>query len=253
VTDAAGPLLFARYAYPPNALGLCGSDMPGTLLEYGDELASDGGLAELARTFDGAWPYLTLIAAANRIEDPLDARVVEAYWVGNELLEQVQPRDLVRHLDERFGSRLGSGRERLTGAAVAGAVPHHCFHVFAVYPWVGLMRTGTVEEPLHILDQCRTTPGVVQAVRGDSLQVVARSLRWDGSRLRLGPPSLRTARWREGGRSFVPRPRPGDLVSLHWGFVCDVLSPRSAARLLRATKQSLAAVNETSATGAALA
>ena len=26
VTDAAGPLLFARYAYPPNALGLCGAD-----------------------------------------------------------------------------------------------------------------------------------------------------------------------------------------------------------------------------------
>jgi hypothetical protein len=36
VTEAAGALLFARYAYPPNALGLCGADSPGTLLEYGD-------------------------------------------------------------------------------------------------------------------------------------------------------------------------------------------------------------------------
>ena len=32
----AGPLLFARYAYPPNALGYCGADEPRTLLEYGD-------------------------------------------------------------------------------------------------------------------------------------------------------------------------------------------------------------------------
>ena len=253
MTDGAGALLFARYAYPPNALGLCGADTPRTLLEYGDAQASDGGLEELARTFDGAWPYVTLIAAANHIEDPLDARVVEAYWVGNELLEQVRPADLVRHLDERFGPRLGRGRERLTGAAVAGAVPHHCFHVFAVYPWVGLMRTGTVEEPLHILDQCRTTPAVVQTVMGDRLDVLARPLRWDGSHLGLGRSALRRVRWRDGGRAFVARPRPGDLVSLHWDFVCDALSPRAAARLLRATSQSLAVVNATSAVGAALA
>jgi hypothetical protein len=56
VSDVAGALLFARYAYPPNALGLCGADSPRTLLEYGNARESDGGLAELARTFDGAWP-----------------------------------------------------------------------------------------------------------------------------------------------------------------------------------------------------
>ena len=41
MTDTAGPLLFARYAYPPNALGLCGADTPRTLLEYGDAHASE--------------------------------------------------------------------------------------------------------------------------------------------------------------------------------------------------------------------
>ena len=73
-----GPLLFARYAYPPNALGLCGSEESRALLEYGHAGASDEGLGELARAFEGAWPYLTLIAGANGIRDPLDARVVEA-------------------------------------------------------------------------------------------------------------------------------------------------------------------------------
>ena len=70
MSDLAGALLFSRYAYPPNALGLCGADAPRTLLEYGDAGESDAGLAELARTFEGAWPYLTLIAESNRIEDP---------------------------------------------------------------------------------------------------------------------------------------------------------------------------------------
>ena len=239
----AGPLIFARYAYPPNALGLCGADTPDTLLQYGDARESDGGLAELARTFDGAWPYLTLIAAANRISDPLDPRVVEAYWVGNGLLEQVRPGDLARHVEDRFGRRLGRGEDTVIAAVAAGGVPHHCFHVFAVYPWLGLLRTGIVDEPLRVLDQCRTTPGVVVTVDGDSLEVLARPLLWHENTLVLGRPALRTVRWRDAGRAFVPRPRSGDQVSLHWDFVCDVLSSDGARRLERITRRSLDIVN----------
>ena len=104
----AGPLLFARYAYAPNALGYCGADEPRTLLEYGDALASDGGLAELARSFDGAWPYLMLIAAANGIEDPLDPRVVDAYWVGAlpSLLRNFNNSEFVDRMSHVFSSRL---------------------------------------------------------------------------------------------------------------------------------------------------
>lgn len=253
--EAAGPLLFARYAYPPNALGLCGADSPRTLLEYGDARASDPGLAELARTFDGAWPYLTLIAGANGIADPLDRRVVEAYWVGNDLLDRVRPGELARHVDERFRGRIGRAREHVVDAVAAGAVPHHCFHVFAVYPWLGLLRTGAVEQPLHILDQCRTTPAVVQAVDGDSLVVLARPLVWDdeAGALRLGGRTLRTVRWREDGRAFVRRPRPGEHVSLHWDFVCDVLSPGAARALARANRHALAAVNRPAAARALFA
>jgi len=252
MTATVGPLLFARYAYPPNALGYCGADGSRTLLEYGDALASDAGLAEAARTFDGAWPYLTLIAGANGISDPLDARVVEAYWVGNELLDRVRPHELARHVDDRFRGRLGRAREHIFGAVAAGAVPHHCFHVFAVYPWLGLMRTGVVDEPLHVLDQCRTTPALVCAVGKDSLEVLAPPLLWDGHALRLGAPAPRTVRWRDGGLGFVRELRAGDLVSLHWDFVCDVLSPAAARVLERATRLALHAVNDTAGASAAL-
>jgi len=243
MTAVAGPLLFARYAYPPNSLGLCGADVQRTLLEYGDANASDGGLAELARTFDGAWPYLTLIAESNGIGDPLDPRVVEAYWVGNELLGRVRPADLARHVDDRFKSRIGRAREHIVDVVAAGAVPHHCFHVFAVYPWLGLLRTGVVEEPLRILDQCRTTAAVVQSVDGEHADVLARPLLWDGRSLALGDPELRTVRFADDGLSFVDRPEAGDLVSLHWDFVCDTLTPGSYGALEGATRRALLAVN----------
>lgn len=242
MSDVAGALLFARYAYPPNALGLCGADSPRTLLEYGDVAESDPGLAELARTFEGAWPYLTLIAGANRIEDPLDPRVVEAYWVGNELLSRVPAAALARHVEDRFRGRLGRAGETVTSVVGAGAVPHHCFHVFALYPWLGLLRSGIVDESLHVLDQCRTTPALVLAVQGETADVLAEPLLWEDGRLRLGDPEPRRVRWRDDGRSFV-RPQPQELVSLHWDFVCDVLTPQTAARLAAVTRRVLAAVN----------
>ena len=239
-----GPLLFARYAYPPNALGLCGADSPRELLEYGDARTSDAGLEQVARTFDGAWPYLELIAGANGITDPLDPRVVEAYWVGNGLLDQVSPNELVKHVDERFRGRIGRAQEQIRGTVAAGAVPHHCFHVFAVYPWLGLLRTGAVNQPLHVLDQCRIAPALVESVGTDGALVVSvRPLGWSNNRLLLREPELRTVQWQTDGLAFVTEPAPGDYVSLHWDFVCDQLSSGSARGLLAVNQRAIAAVN----------
>lgn len=237
-----GPLLFARYAYPPNALGLCGAEESRTLLEYGTAGASDEGLAELARAFEGAWPYLTLIAGANAIHDPLDARVVEAYWVGNSLLDRVSPQTLARHVEDRFKRRVGRSWERIVDAVSAGAVPHHTFHVFAVYPWLGLLRTGAVDQPLSVLDRCRIAPGLVEGVDGETVTVLAPSLCWDGRSLAHGPWERRTARFGQSGLAFVS-PRRGDWVSLHWDFVCDRLTRDQATMLYRTGERALAAVN----------
>lgn len=252
MTTTPGPLLFARYAYPPNALGYCGADTPRTLLEYGDARASDTGLAELARTFDGAWPYLTLIAGANRIADPLDPRVVEAYWVGNKLLDRIGPHDLARHVQSQFHGRLGGSEHRVVDVVAHGAVPHHCFHVFAVYPWLGLLRSGIVDEPLHVLDQCRTTVARVERLDGDNALVHTQPLVWKDRTLRLGDCAPRTVRWRDGGRSLV-QPQPGELISLHWDFICDTLTPQAAYRLDWTTRRLLAAVNRAGTTEPALA
>ena len=70
--------------------------------------AVDAGFVQLARSFQGAWPYLELIAGATGIPDPLDYRVVEAYWVGNRLLDAVPLRAVGDSMEERFRSRVGS-------------------------------------------------------------------------------------------------------------------------------------------------
>jgi hypothetical protein len=242
---APGPLLFARYAYPPNALGYCGGADPDALL--GAAAAGDGpdlvDLRQRAGDFEGAWPYLELIAWCNDIEDPLDQRVVEAYWIGNALLDRVPAETLAASLRDRFERRAGGRFGALVGAVPAGGVPHHSFHVFAVYPWLGMLRGGMEGPPLQVLDRCRIRWGRVEAVVGDRVVVRCRALRFDGFRLALGEERLEEDRVSLNGVGFVEDLVAGDVVSLHWDWVCDRLSPEELFRLRRYTAQSLAAVN----------
>lgn len=241
-----GPLLFARYAYPPYALGYCGPDDSRGLLEYAAAGACDGGLVSLARGFAGAWPYLSLIAAATGRADPLAAEVVEAYWIGSPLLERVPGALLAAHLEDRFRRELGGGRSGDLGdLAVAGGRPHHNFHVFAVYPWVGMMRAGFTEEPLRVLDACRIRWGRVESVHDGQAVLSSRPLRWDGQSLSLGPWRPETATVRAEGYALAGSLEPGDWVAAHWDWVCDVLSPRRLASLMRYTASQLRLVNAT--------
>lgn len=227
----AGVLMFTRFAYPPNALGLCGPADSASFLERGSTGQDETGLRHQARGFEGAWPYLQLIAAANGIEDPLNLRVVEAYWIGNELLCRVPIAMLGNSLDTRFRDRAGPHWQALTETLEVGARPHHNFHVFSVYPWVGLLSRGPAEEPLRVLDQCRIRWGQVQVVLPDQAVVDSRSLHWTGRRLRLGDIRPETVLWRHEGLGFVAPPKRGDWVAMHWGWITQVLDARQLAAI----------------------
>jgi hypothetical protein len=241
---ASGPLRFARYAYPPNALGYCGPDAGGLVLEYAAAGVDDPDLRRLLQGFEGAWPYLELIAAANGVPDPLDPRVVEAYWVGNELLDRVGPRLMGDSLEVRFRGRVPRAWSHLADTVVAGGVPHHSFHVFGVYPWVGLLREGRAgPEPLRVLDRCRVRWGQVVTTSATSAVVRSRPLAWDGRRLALAPPVEEVAVLRAGDRGLAGTVRPGEWCSLHWDWVCERLDVVQVASLRRRTLEQLDVVN----------
>ncbi len=243
----AGPVLFARYAYPPNALGYCGPGDPSTLLGAAADGTDVDGLSHLAARFEGAWPYLQLLAACSGIDDPLDRWVVEAYWIGNPLLACVPEPVLARSMSDRFEHRVGRQFEALVSAVPAGGVPQHSFHVFAVYPWLGLLRAGTNAPAMEVLDRCRIRWGRVESVIGDSVVVTSRPLVFDGSRLALGAEQPEVVRCSIEGTGFVTDLIPGDVVSLHWDWVCDRLEPAQVRALRHYTDKQLAAVNDAAA------
>jgi hypothetical protein len=234
-----GPLLFVRYAYPPNSLGYCGPADSAALRDYGTAGVVDPGLVQLAQAFAGAWPYLELIARATGIRDPLDRRVVEAYWVGNALLDTVPVPRIADSMEERFRPRIGSRFPWLAEGVLAGGVPHHSFHVFGVYPWVGLLGDDRkADRALTVLDRCRIRWGRVRAIHGEQVVVEYRPLVWDGRYLSLGEPATETAR-----AGLFPDLAVGDRVSLHWDWVCDRLTDRQLRALRGYTLRHLDLVN----------
>ena len=239
-----GPVLFARYAYGPNRLGYCGPDAVEELFGEGSSGGDDRALRELARSFEGAWPYLELIARANAIADPLDRQVVEAYWLGNRLLDSVSPAQLGDSLAGRFKPRLRpEGWRWLAATPEAGAVPVHAFHVLDVFPRVGLLRSGSVGQALEVMDSCRIRWGRVLERDGDWLVVNVVPLGLVDGRLELGPARPeRVQAWRDG-TGFVDGVQPGEVISIHWSWACERLSERRLGDLASWTRSELAVAN----------
>jgi hypothetical protein len=235
-----GPQLFARYAFMPNRLAYCGGEDHRALFDYCVTGVTDAGLRGLLRTFTGAVPYLRLIAECNAILDPFDERVVEAYWLGNDLLQGVEARALYDSLCARFGRQLRAhDLELVLGKAPAGAHPHHSFHVLEVCPRMGWPQA------LSFMDKCRISWGKVVSVDGSALIVEVMPLLITGHRLVLGEPVRRAVNREIDGKSFVGTARTGDWVSLHWDWACQVLSLRQVANLERWTRYHLDIVNQT--------
>jgi hypothetical protein len=236
----SGLLLFIRYAFMPNHLGYCGGDDAEVLFEHATEGRNDNRLTPMLAKFSGALPYLRTIAAGNGIADPFDSRVVEAYWLGNDLLARVEAADLNRSLIERFGPQLTPAlREQLMRKAPQGAKPYHFFHVVDVY------RHLEDEVGMAAMESCRISWGQVTAVEDTALVVLRRPLVLQGGHLVLDEPRAERVQRTVLDRGFVDDVALGQWVSIHWGWACEILDDRRRADLERWSAHHLRLANQT--------
>lgn len=236
-----GPQLFAHYAFMPNRLAYCGgSNDSQALFDYVVAGESDPGLVLMLRKFSGALPYMRLIARSNRIPDPFDRRVVEAYWLGNSLLEGVEAHALHENLRLRYARHLSPATLNLIlGKAPAGARPHHSFHVLEVCP-----RNGWPHS-LDFMDNCRISWGQVATVDGGFLSTDVVPLILKGNNLELGLPVRKVIARQIDGQGFIDGVQPGDWISIHWGWACQVLTQTQRTELEKWTRYHLKFANQT--------
>lgn len=230
ITGTRGAEMFARYACVPNQLGYCGPQDTRLLMGSRDEIE------RAARQFTGAWPYLEVMSRMTGIPDPLDHRLVDSYWLGGGVGAELSHRSFTAELLDIIAPQAGHYWSHLTKDLVDEAAPDHCFHVFGVYPWSRLLGKGADEHPLSILDNCRISWAIVISTDSTTAVVSSARLCWNGSSLSLSAPQERTVEIGTRGEIFV---RPGDLVALHWGQVCDRLTPEQVLRLEDSTRRQL--------------
>jgi hypothetical protein len=121
----------------------------------------------------------------------------------------------------------------------------HAFHVLDVFPRVGLLRSGSTDGVLQVMDACRIRWGRVLERDGQSLVVNAVPLQMLNGRIALGAPRVeRVDAWRDG-MGFVGGVRPGEVVSIHWSWACDRLSPNQLANLTWWTERQIGLTNLT--------
>lgn len=222
-----GMFMFLKYAQPPNLLGYCG---PKSLsIERGSLLQ-----------FEGAVPYLRLIACANNIKDEFDERVVEAYWIGNDLLKNVSDKNLYGNVESRFRKKMkNKDWSWLVAESIPKAKAHHVFHVFDVYRRAGLLKSGTIDNVLETMDKCRIGWGEVKSVKDNFVLVECLSLEFFGNKLCFGEPKTKKFLFLDNSIKV------GDEVSLHWDYVCDKITPQQKRSLIYWTKYHLDITNKT--------
>jgi hypothetical protein len=241
--NRSGTALATRYSYPPNSFALCGPERQADLSWYARNQKPDLGTEEIIAQFATLYPYLLLIAGENGRKNPFDSRIVEAYWIGNNLLAAVTPRQFVRHLDEtlQLKRKLNSkNRDVLFQKVARGGLPHHAFHVLNVPT-----RTGHLPIPHTIatMDACLVNWGRVTEVRPRRLVVRTSPLILNKEKLAFGPPVRREVKAQGSGDVIFQTLRVGDWVSYHWGYVCEKLTLMKRRNLATYTHLALAFAN----------
>jgi hypothetical protein len=244
-----GILRCSRYSFGPNRLHYCGPDQ-NTELRAQIEAASAGwrtnpSLMKILREFKTLYPYLRLIAKANNILDPFDSRVVEAYWLGNELLEKVGKQRLYNFLvdDLEIKKKTESKEmEWLEKKISEGAVPHHSFHVLNLWRQTSGER---VAQEFASLDECRVAAGEIISVSGPEIVVLTEPLFLVAGKIIFGAPVKKTLIRALEAEYDIEQLQPGQFVSFHWSVPCEVLTKEQTANLRKYTLQNINFANQT--------
>jgi len=240
-----GLLRCSKYSFGPNRLHYCGPDANRELLAYIKSGTRDPGLDSIIKGFKTLYPYLKFIAEANGIRDSFNDKVVEAYWIGNELLETIEKKNFYRHLleDHELKKRIGGKAfEEITEKIQEGAVPHHSFHVFNIWKRAG--NSGR-EHTLESMDSCRVSWGAVEKVDGPSIFVSTEPLVYENGKIFIGAKTNKKITRNLGSDFDIEQLKPGDTITMHWDVPCEVITANQALTLKKYTIKHLKLANKT--------
>lgn len=226
------------YGFVPNQLGLCGPEdrkKKRVISQYlKGEKKQESEIKKILKDFKGAYPYYRLIARSNKINSPLDKKVVEAYWTGNDLLSKVPVSEFRKMMKNEFLPMGKMPKEKIENLPRL-AFPFHNFHVL----FIGSV-TGRFKETKKGLDLCRISWGEVTKIEKDKITVLRQPLKF-GKRLTLGKSVARVISW---DKKIAPSLKRGDWLSIHWNSVVEKLDKKKLENIRKYTAKTLKIINQ---------
>ncbi len=258
-----GAEISGRFALPPNSLSYCGTKgFRAALAAFAvcrtkrNRMALEASL----RHFKAHYAYLRLIARASG-KQPFDAKVSEALWIGNSLLQKVRREDMQKLIVREFsgpGLLPGEKALKLAGSLPEGVLPHHSFHALYLHTITGVIRPN-----LQNADSCMVHWGKAVRVGGAARHSGQGQKAGDAGRPGAGSFAIvqsqrlvrkkgklaliacrRKLKLSCAGISLLPSLRAGELVASHWGIAVLKLSRSQARQLESVTRRNIYALNQ---------
>ncbi|MFH1285057.1 MAG: DUF6390 family protein [Candidatus Micrarchaeota archaeon] len=231
--------LAARYSFMPNKLRFCGPKEANSIFLSFISKPSRAKEAELKKAlskFEALFPYLKAIAKANN-KQPFDEEVIRAYWLGNELLENVGRKELARVIREDFAKPHLLPKkiaEALADSVPEGANAHHSFHVLHLQT-----ITGVIEANLQNADNCRISVGRVKEVNEEEEKAVVSYKPIEISR---GAYVFGKEKEKKVSTEILRKVKQGDLITIHWNLAVQKVDEEEARALEKYTLENMRAV-----------
>lgn len=222
-----------RYSLKPCLVGLCGDEQARTVLEkYSQGKACQiKEVMEALENIQSARFYYELIARVNNINDIFNQQVVEAYWLGNKLLNKVGQQDLKQMVSDKLlkikcvdNIRVEKQLSGLIKAIKAPLFAHHSFHVFFIGAISGKINIGE-----QLRDECKISWGrVIEIKKGSSKAESGLVV----ETLKLFPECQEVKEVVMGTKSALSELRVGDWISYHWGSLVEKIDYRQLINLI---------------------
>ncbi len=235
-----GLRLFCKFAFPPNNLHYCGSkELPSLINAF---LSGNNSLENSIRkkipSFEMAFPYLSLLARKNSC-DFLDEKIVEGYWIGNNLIKDLKKKEL----EEIYFSLVNSNylnkeaAEELISVLPEKTDLHHSFHVFLFHSLTDKTK-GTID----FMDSCKISFGKVLQENKETKKLLVEyyPVVSVNNKLFLGEEIVKEI-------SFFPewnqKITKGSLIAFHWNVFCTPINIQQFNSLKKFTENSINFVN----------
>lgn len=225
--------LLSRFSLPPNSLGYCGKNSAVEKFKSCIISGNCQGVKTEINKFLVLFPYLKAISKITNLPI-LDYRVIESFWLGNDLLKKATQKDYL-FLLENFSTQ-GIPQwliKELKQKHPAKFIPHHLFQVLHV--GVGRASSGVVPFNLDSINNCMIRWGKVEKKSERKIEVKLNSLkkRSEFYQLTLKKICLPI------NSQIIPKLKVGDTIAVHWQQVIKILTQNEEENLTYWSKQVL--------------